>query len=118
MEDTKKKNVPVLYTALHLSLLFSSLGGVCSKMAGRQTDRVGFLLWYGAVLMIMAVYAIVWQQILKHLPLTQAYSNKPVGLIWGMVWGRLFFGEAITARMILGALIIFAGVWLVVTDDE
>ena len=33
------------------------------------------------------------EQILKHLPLTVAYANKPVSLIWGMIWGTFIFGE-------------------------
>ena len=75
-------------------------------------------MWYFAVLLIMAVYAVIWQQILKKLPLTVAYANKPVSLIWGMVWGTLIFKETITWNMILGAVIIFAGIYLVVTADE
>ena len=119
MQKESRKNSPVIvYAVLHLSLILSSLSGVCSKMAGRQESTGGFLFWYGGVLVIMALYAVIWQQILKYLPLTQAYANKPVGLIWGMIWGRLFFGETITLKMILGSAVIFAGVLLVVTGDE
>lgn len=113
----KKQNAG-LFAALHLSLLFSSLSGVCSKLAATQSSFEGFVLWYGAVLGIMAVYAVVWQQILKRLPLTVAYANKPVSLIWGMLWGALLFQEKITWNMLLGAGIIFAGIYLVVTADE
>lgn len=113
----EKKNAG-LFIVLHISLLFSSLSGVCSKMAAAQTDLKGFCMWYFAVLLIMAVYAVIWQQILKKLPLTVAYANKPVSLIWGMVWGTLIFKETITWNMILGAVIIFAGIYLVVTADE
>ena len=52
-----------LFIVLHISLLFSSLSGVCSKMAAAQTDLKGFGMWYFAVLLIMAVYAVIWQQI-------------------------------------------------------
>ena len=100
----EKKNAG-LFIVLHISLLFSSLSGVCSKMAAAQTDLKGFGMWYFAVLLIMAVYAVIWQQILKK-------------LIWGMVWGTLIFKETITWNMILGAVIIFAGIYLVVTADE
>lgn len=66
----------------------------------------------------MFVYALVWQQILKRMPLTVAYANRPVSLIWGMLWGSLIFQERITWNMILGAGVIFAGICLVVTADE
>ena len=75
-------------------------------------------MWYGGVLAVMAAYALIWQQILKRLPLTRAYAAKAAGLIWGMIWGRLFFGEAVTWRMLLGAAVIIAGIVVVVTEDE
>lgn len=109
------------YLLLHLSLLCSSLSGVCSKMAAKHTDRIfsfSFIFWFGLVFVIMFAYAIAWQQILKRMPLTTAYANKPVTLIWGIIWGCLIFHEAVSWRMILGALVIFAGIYLVVTEYE
>ena len=117
MEYDLKKNGG-LFLVLHLSLLVSSLSGICSKMAAHQDSFTGFIFWYGGVLVIMGVYAVVWQQILKKMPLTVAYANKPVSLIWGMIWGSLIFHEKITWNMVLGAAVIFAGIWMVVTADE
>lgn len=112
-----KKSV---YLLLHISLLFSSLSGVCSKMASRYTDNIfsiPFLFWFGLVFVIMFGYAIIWQQILKRLPLTVAYANKPVTLVWGIIWGSLIFSEKITWNMFLGAAVIFAGIYLVSSEN-
>lgn len=108
-----------IYFLLHISLLFSSLSGVCSKMAARHTENifsVSFIFWFGLVFVIMFGYALIWQQILKRMPLTVAYANRPVTLIWGIVWGALIFGEKITWNMLLGAAVIFAGIYLVTGD--
>ena len=103
-----------VFLALQLSLLFSSLSGVASKMAARQTFlSLPFCFYYGLVLLIMVGYAFVWQQILHF-----AYANKGVSLVWGMIWGALFFQEKITWNMILGAAVIFFGIYLVVTSNE
>lgn len=118
MKEYLKKKDAGVWLVLQISLLFSSLSGVCSKKAALQTEFADFALWYLGVLVIMAVYAVIWQQILKKLPLTVAYANKPVSLIWGIVWGKAIFGEKITWNMIVGGLIIFAGIYLVVTADE
>lgn len=108
-----------LFTVLHISLLFSSLSGVASKMAANQKFlSLEFCGYYGLVLLIMFVYAFIWQQILKRIPLTVAFANKPVTLIWGMIFGKIIFGEVITWNMLLGAGIIFFGIYLVVTSDE
>ena len=99
-----------IFFLLHLSLLFSSLSGVCSKMASRYTENifsVPFVFWFGLVFVIMFGYALIWQQILKRMPLTVAYANRPVTLIWGITW-----------NMIAGAVVIFAGIWLVTGENE
>lgn len=118
MNEYAWKKKAGLFLVLHLSILVSSLSGICSKMAARQDTLPAFLFWYGGVLLIMAVYAVVWQQILKKMPLTVAYANKPVSLIWGMIWGSLIFHEKITWNMVIGAAVIFSGIWMVVTADE
>ena len=116
---TKKKTPLWVLLLLHVGLLISSLSGMCSKKAAlSEPFSMAFIFWYGLVLVTMFVYAILWQQVLKRMDLTSAYANKPVGLIWGMIWGVLLFQEVITARMILGAAIIFVGIFLVVTGDE
>lgn len=110
-----------LFLLLHISLLCSSLSGVCSKMASRYTDNIfslQFIFWFGLVFVIMFGYAIIWQQILKRMPLTVAYANKPVTLIWGIIWGQLIFDEKITWNMLLGACIIFAGIYFVTSGDR
>ena len=67
---------------LHVELLVFSLGGVCSKMAA-QNEFLSFwwLFWYALVILNLGVYAIVWQQIIKHLPLSTAYANKAITIV-------------------------------------
>ena len=62
--------------------------------------------------MILGVYALAWQQVIKRMPLTTAYANKAVTVVWGMVWGMILFGESITPQKVLGAAVIVAGVVL------
>lgn len=92
-----------------------------SKLAaGYDFMSWGFVLCYGAMLVLLGVYAIGWQQIIKRLPLTTAYANRAITVVWGIVWGALLFGESITAPKIIGALVVLAGVVLYATagDDE
>lgn len=79
------------YLYLHLLFLMYSLGAVCSKAAGRENlISIKFFLLYGMVLLDLFLYAIIWQKILKRLPLATAYANKAVTVIWGLIWGKLF----------------------------
>lgn len=107
------------YILLHLILLIYSLGEICSKYAGQaELFSQRFFLFYGLVLLDLVVYALMWQQILKKLPLITAYANKAIIIIWGLVFGMLFFKETITVQKIIGAVIIMAGVVMVVKADE
>lgn len=98
---------------LHVLLLLYSLCGVCSKLAsGEAFLSFRFCLFYGASLTILAVYALAWQQILKKLPLTLAYANKAIGLVWTLIWGMLLFHEILTWKKLLSVLCIMGGIIL------
>ena len=106
-----KKVLP--YIALHVVILIYSFSGICSKTAASK-DFLSFewLLFYGLVLLILAFYAIVWQQILKKLPLNVAYANKAITVIWGMLLGCIVFGETVNVPRIIGGILILAGIIL------
>lgn len=75
-------------------------------------DDVRFYLLYAAVLAVLFLYAIGWQQVIKRLPLTTAFSNRAITVFWGLVWGVLFFQEELNFLKVLGAAIVVAGVML------
>jgi drug/metabolite transporter (DMT)-like permease len=105
--------------ALHLLLALYSISGVLSKLASRHPFMsLPFVLCYGGSLAILAVYAIGWQQVIKRMPLIAAYANRAVTLIWGIVWGVLFFGEGVTPLKLLGAAIVLSGVVLFSLSGE
>ena len=107
------------YIYLHLLLFLFSLCGVFSKLAAQNEFlSLKFCLFYGASILILGIYAILWQQILKKFSLTTAFFNKAVTIIWGMLWGVLFFKETITINMIIGTIVVLIGVGLVVKDYE
>lgn len=54
---------------------------------------------------------------MRRMPLTSAFSNKAVTIVWGIVWGALFFSEPITVSKVAGAALIIAGVVLFAHAD-
>lgn len=108
-----------IYLSLHLLLFINSLGGIFSKLAGQQDIfSLKFFLLYGIMLMILVVYAVFWQQIIKYIPLSIAYLNKPVSVLWGIIWGVVLFQEQLTVQMVVGAMIVLCGMIIVVRADE
>ena len=107
--NEKRKNIIVL----NIMFFLFSFSGVLSKLAAQQPMfSVGFFCYYAGTLCIMAIYAIVWQQIIHKLPLMVAYANKAVVVIWGLLWGLLFFHETITFGKVIGVVLVAAGVAL------
>ena len=101
------------FLLLHLILGVYAGSSVCSKLAAQQPFlSVGFILLYGGMLAALVVYAFGWQQVIKRMPLTTAYANRAVTVVWGIVWGAVLFGEAITWQKALGTLVVLAGVAL------
>lgn len=115
----EKKTSWKVIAALHLLLVLYSFESVCSKMASQQEMfSFKFFLFYGLVLFLLFFYALAWQRILKYMPLTVAYANKGITIVWGIIWGALLFKEAITIKTIIGGVIILIGIYLVVTNNE
>ena len=108
-----------IYLCLHLLLMLYAVGGIFSKKAsGAVFLSKEYVLCYGMILGVLAVYAIFWQQLLKKLPLTIAMANKSVTVIWGMLFGMLFFHEKITLSNLLGGLLIIVGICIVAVGDQ
>ena len=111
------KNKVAVLIALHLILAIYSISGVLSKMASRTHFMdLDFCLYYCGIIILLGVYAIVWQQIIKELPLTVAFANKAVTVIWGIIWGMIFFNESVTPVQIIGVTLIIIGIILYSID--
>ena len=76
--------------------------------AAQELFSFKFFFFYGMVLFLLFFYALAWQRILKYMPLTIAYANKGITIIWGIFWGAILFKEAITIKTIIGGAIILA----------
>lgn len=104
---------------LHLMLMIFSASGICSKLAGGEPFfSLKFCFYYGIIIAILGLYAIGWQQIIKRMPLTTAFANKAVTVVWGLVWGAVFFREEITVGKLIGAALVVIGVVIFAKSDE
>ena len=121
MKGMERDNRPGLrrLALLHGLLLVYSLSNIFSKLAaGEDFLSLRFCLLYGAMMLLLAVYALGWQQIIRGMPLTVAFAHKAVTVVWGIVWGLLFFGEKMSWGKGLGALLIIAGIVLFASEEE
>ena len=104
---------------LHIMLMIYSMSGICSKLAaGQKFLSFKCCLYYGLIIVLLGFYAIGWQQIIKRMPLTVAFANKAVTVAWGIVWGFIFFNEAITPGKVVGAVLVIVGILVYAIADK
>lgn len=104
---------------LHSIIFLYALSSVCSKYASKlDFFSTKWFLIYALQIFILGCYALLWQQILKIMPLNFAFANKSITLVWGMMFGATMFDESLSVWNIVGAAIVLIGVVLMVTESD
>ncbi len=106
-----------LAAILSINLLYS-VTAVMSKLAAKSgLFSTRFFVFLALMLAAMFIYALAWQQLIKHVPLSTAYPFKGIVVVYNLVWAALFFGETITLANVLGSALIIFGVYMVGKND-
>lgn len=100
---------------LQVAVCIYSLNTVAGKLVGTSLGENG--LWNGKTIgllflevAVLGVYAILWQQLIKHFQLSIAYANKATTLLWSLVWSTLLFHEAVTPAKLIGVCMVIVGI--------
>ncbi len=115
MEKTKRLLI------LHLNILLFSFTGIFSKLCANSIGRSGVFsintfIFAGLILINCGIYAIFWQQNLKHFDVNIAYAHRSVYNVWSLLWSVLIFSERITVGNVLGTVLIIAGIWVMQSE--
>ena len=103
---------------LHAIIFLYALSSICAKYASKlEFFSVKWFLIYALQIFVLGCYALLWQQILKVMPLNFAFANKSVTLVWGMIFGVILFDEKLSVWNIVGAVIVLVGVIFMVTES-
>lgn len=98
---------------LQVVFFIYSISSVVSKLAsGKEFLSFEFLLFYGLDVMILGIYAILWQQVIKKFELSIAYANKAITLLWALIWGIVLFHEQITPGKVAGIVLVMIGIFI------
>lgn len=102
---------------LQLIIIIYTFSTVFAKMAsGYEVLSWKFLFYFGMEFVILALYALLWQQMIKKFELSVAYINRSMALLWSMVWSVVFFKERITIQNVVGIVIVMVGI-VVINQD-
>jgi len=96
-----------------------SLASVVQKLASHEPFlSFNFICLTALAVFILAVYALLWQQVIKRFELSVAYANKAVSLLWVLLWGAFLFEETITLAKVAGVVVVIVGVVIMNTGGK
>ena len=114
-----QKNKIAYFLLLHTAFFIFSIGGYFSKSASFEIFlSIRYCCFYFGFLTTMFLYAVIWQQVIKHIDLTVAFANKGITVVWGLLIGKVFFGEEITIKKLIGVIILIVGIIIVVSEEK
>ncbi len=115
-----KKQISIKQFFLLQAVVFIyTFANVFGKMASEYSVfSIGFIGFFFLELMVLGIYAILWQQMIKRVDLSIAYANRSIAILWSMLWAYLFFSEKISVTNILGVIIIVIGTVILNSDNE
>lgn len=107
------KNIIVLQAVV----VVYTLSSVVAKLAtGRELFSFAFFLFYGLEIVILGIYAILWQQMIKKFDLSVAYANRAMALLWSALWAVILFREGLSVKQMFGIALVVLGTVIVNTD--
>lgn len=108
------------FTSLAQKLTSSYLpkGAATVEEFFKQLFQVKLILSGGLVVLLLGIYAILWQQVIKKFELSVAYANKAVTLFWALIWGIVLFHEELTWGKVVGILVVMIGIYVLNSEKE
>lgn len=103
---------------LQAIVVIYTVSGIMAKYASAGETLEKVILFFGLDLMFLGIYAICWQQMIKIFPLSVAYANRAMALLWSAVWAKIIFGEQIGIKQMLGIALVVVGTLVINTDKE
>jgi len=101
------------YVALIGTFFIYSSSGVFSKLASQQEPlSLKYFTYLSCVIAVLGIYAILWQQIIKRMHISKAYMFKGLTAMFGLLLAHFFFGEIITLKNAIGAVVTICGITL------
>ena len=106
---------PRYFSFIILSIAFQSLGGIFGKYAALSLDVPSFIgivtnAFYILSLGCLFLQAVVWQQVLRHFPLSFAYPFLGLVNFVVLFFSAILFQEGVTPANIAGLILISAGI--------
>lgn len=103
---------------LQLIVIIYTIAGIMAKFASWQESIVAMGIFFLLDLGLLGIYAILWQQMIKVFPLSIAYANRAMALLWSAIWAKIIFGEKLTLKQLVAIMLVIVGTILVNGEEK
>lgn len=105
--------IKYIYIITLFSTFIYALTGFFTKSASFHGFlSVKYIAYTVGAVAVLGIYAILWQQIIKRIPISDAYMFRGTSIIFTMLIAAICFGETIGVKNIIGSVIIICGIAL------
>lgn len=112
VKNSGHKKFKLIIPLLGVNLIYS-LTDLFTKLASSHAFlSYNYILYIICAVSTMALYAIIWQQIIKRMPVSEAYMFKGTTVIFTMCIAVFIFNEPLEITNLIGALLIVFGITL------
>ena len=116
MQKMKKMKTIIKLQAVVVIYTFAS---IFSKLASGEAFLSGqFILFLGLELVMLFLYALLWQQVIKKTELSVANANREMYLLWSLLWAVVFFHNDVTPANVIGCLLVIGGTLVITGEDR
>lgn len=103
---------------LQVIIIIYTVSSIMAKFASAGDALERIVLFFGLDLLFLGIYAICWQQMIKIFPLSVAYANRAMALLWSAIWAKIIFGEQISVKQMVGIALVIIGTLIINTETQ
>ncbi len=101
----------IYYIILILAIgIYSSVGMFTRFAAEYAFFSWQYILWVLCAMIVLGVYAVIWQQILCKMNVGVAYVFRGLAILFSLLISHFVFAESITVNNMIGAVFIMSGI--------
>lgn len=95
--------------------VYSSAGFFMKLASQYEFLSTTYIFCLCGVVVVLGIYAVLWQMALKRVPLSMAYPFRSLGVVYGLSIAGIVFHEGVTMQNLLGGCIMLVGLLLMNT---
>ena len=106
------KQLPNIFILIFAFVVYSCTSIFMKIASFKDVFSYEFFLFYFISILVLGIYAVLWQIALKKIPLSIAFMSKSITLVFAMIIAHFVFQERISLNNLIGASIVVVGIIL------